>query len=416
MAYSCDDSETAPHLDLLVDTWDNAYLIFYQNSSGDPAADPHLATNATLASGDCGDPHPAANAAPSSGVDEREQHENVADDGENENGETDDETQSGGSNADNDEQDTLQAVQCMVTSTRHDDWLHRGPFLADLPWQAYMMRVQRVRKPTGTQADYAQLFFFDKHYALSAMYCQEIQYSRQVAIPRVVGSLCPPPEGDDGETHAAYKLMFFSRTRCPGPGACADPMVFRSLLIPNDKPDDLQAAMAKPRFEPSWKTCKCEFEIKAKIAIEKERHAQKIAVLADTTTMKDCSGDLHPAARCAFRLRPHLLKLMAIHFDKHIERMPHGIVELVDLLTRFLCGQSCYHLTEQLHLAEFAALEMKRTNDALDMDILVRKKPFRDEKQGGFINDVDSEDEAAKKKNEPSAFRVSGGCWRKRLL
>ena len=31
------------------------------------------------------------------------------------------------------------ALECRVTCTRHDDWLHRGPFLADLPWQAYMM-------------------------------------------------------------------------------------------------------------------------------------------------------------------------------------------------------------------------------------------------------------------------------------
>ena len=37
---------------------------------------------------------------------------------------------------------------------------------------------------------------------------------------------------------------------------------------------------------------------------------------------------------------------------------------------------------------------MKKYNDALDMDILVRKKPFREEKQGGFVNDVDSEDES----------------------
>ena len=67
---------------------------------------------------------------------------------------------------------------------------------------------------------------------------------------------------------------------------------------------------------------------------------------------------------------------MAAHFDKHAERMPHGIVQLVDLISRFLCGHSCYHLSEQLHLAEFAAMEMKKLNDAVDMDILVRNKNF----------------------------------------
>ena len=146
--------------------------------------------------------------------------------------------------------------------------------------------------------------------------------------------------------------------------------------------------------------------------MEKEHRAKKIAVIADTTTMKDWSGDSHPAAllasQCAFRLRPHLLQILAVHFDKHAERMPHGIVELVDLISRFLCGHSCYNLYEQLHLAEFAALEGKKHNDALDMDILVRKKPFREEKQGGFINDVDSDDETSEKPN-PLRSEFLGG-------
>ena len=45
------------------------------------------------------------------------------------------------------------------------------------------------------------------------------------------------------------------------------------------------------------------------------------------------------------------------------------------------------------------------------MDILVRKKPFREEKQGGFINDVDSEDEkqAEDKKRIYAEFLQGGG-------
>ena len=42
---------------------------------------------------------------------------------------------------------------------------------------------------------------------------------------------------------------------------------------------------------------------------------------------------------------------------------------------------------------------MKKINDAIDMDILVRKKPFREENQGGFVNDVDSEDGGDQKRN-----------------
>ena len=140
--------------------------------------------------------------------------------------------------AENDEQCAFEVAECRVTSSRHDDWLHRGPFLADLPWQVYMMRVQRVRKPTQAGADYTELFFFDKHYALSALYCQEIRYAATVAVPRVIGSTCPAESEAEKESHAAYKLMLFARTRCPGPAACADPMMFRSLLLPSDKPDE----------------------------------------------------------------------------------------------------------------------------------------------------------------------------------
>ena len=160
-----------------------------------------------------------------------------------------------------------------------------------------MMRVRRTRLPLKSDGDYTKLFFFDKHYSLPTLYCQAIRYHGQVAIPRVVGSVCPPQEENDGEAHAAYKLMFFSRTRCPGPAACADPMAFRSLLIPSDKPDDMQLAkqaraelkansatswtppnrdLVKPRFVPSWKACQCDLELRANIAMEKEKRAEKM--------------------------------------------------------------------------------------------------------------------------------------------
>jgi hypothetical protein len=163
-----------------------------------------------------------------------------------------------------------------------------------------------------------------------------------MTIPRLVGSVCPAEEEDDGEPHAAYKLMLFSRARCPGAEHCADPLIFRSLMIPSDSPDDEQTRKEKPRLKHCWKMCKCELELKATIASAKERRAEKIAVIADTTTMKELkeiSGDAHPAAHCgdahsvAFRLRPHLLQLLAGVFDKHTERMPQGIVELADRIS-----------------------------------------------------------------------------------
>jgi hypothetical protein len=190
--------------------------------------------------------------------------------------------------------------------------------------------------------------------------------------------------------------------RCPGPEHCADPLAFRPLVFPSNAPDNKANATQTPQFACAWKACRCEMDLKADIAVVKEKRAGKIAVLADTTIMKEMKvsdGDSHAVVQQAFRLRPHLLHILASVFDKHIERMPCGIVELADLISCFLCGRSLYNLHEQLHLAEFAGLQMKKINDAIDMDILVRKKPFRDENQGGFVNDVDSEDEGDKKRN-----------------
>ena len=305
----------------------------------------------------------------------------------------------------------VQAAELRTTCSRHDDWLHRGPFLADLPWRVYMMRVQRARKPTAANADCSQYFLFDKHYALSALYCQEMRYCTNTVIPRLVGSVCPQEEEDNGEPHAAYKLMLFSRARCPGEGHCADPLIFRSLVMPSDKPDNDEIATEKPRFAPCWRACRCEMELKAEVAATKERRAKKIAVLADTIIMKDVqdrTGSSQSVAKRAFSLRPDLLKMIAAQFNKHAERLPHGIVELADCISSFLFGCSLYNVQEQLHLSEFAALEMKKLNDAMNMDLLVRKKPFREENQGGFVNDVDSDAEEGKGRN-PITSEFLGG-------
>ena len=77
-------------------------------------------------------------------------------------------------NAGDEKHCVLETAEIHATTSRHDDWLHRGSLLADLPWLVCMMRVQRVRKPTQADADYSQLFFSDEHYPLSILYCQDI--------------------------------------------------------------------------------------------------------------------------------------------------------------------------------------------------------------------------------------------------
>ena len=161
-----------------------------------------------------------------------------------------------------------------------------------------MMRVQRERKPSIANAEHSEYFFFDQHYALSVLYCQKIGYAAATAIPRLVGAVCPPEEEDDGEPHAAHKLVLFSRARCPGPEHCADPLIFRSLLLPSDKPDDDQVVREKPRFGPCWKMCRCEMDSKAKQAAYIDNHRKLfLAILscarAAAMTGCLCSGCLY---------------------------------------------------------------------------------------------------------------------------
>ncbi len=55
-------------------------------------------------------------------------------------------------------------------------------------------------------------------------------------------------EVNAGEDHAAYKLMLFSCPRCPGAGACADPLIFRSQLQKIFDHRLLQTAELHPRY------------------------------------------------------------------------------------------------------------------------------------------------------------------------
>ena len=424
MAYRCNDASISQQPNLMAQPWQNSYLVFLQrDSSGDihqtaesaaestesVRSDSQLTDSDVEVLSECREVSDADADDTASDGDEYkdEKVDSTSDDSHHADTEF--------TNFSEDEDDdvacsdphhvetepTMQATECRVTASRHDDWLHRGPFLADMPWHIYMMRVQRDRKPRLANADYSEYFFFDKHYALSVLYCQKLAYTGIPAIPRLVGAVCPPEEEDDGEPHAAHKLTLFSRARCLGPEHCADPLNFRSLLFPSDKPDNDQMKREKPRFAPCWKACRCEMAEKARQAEAKETQAEKIAVIADTTLMKDFKrngGGAHPTDERAMRLRPLLLQMCSVTFIRHAEQMPEGIVELVDCISGFLCPQSLYH-TEQLHLRQFVALEAHRINQNIDMDILVRKKPFREDKQGGFINDVDSDGEDVKQAN-----------------
>ena len=113
------------------------------------------------------------------------------------------------------------------TTSTHDDWLHRGPYLHDLPFHTYTEYVDRVRIPGQCPSD-TQLFRFESHYALSGSYCQMIH--TPVRIPMLEALRFMPPGEGTAEDNALYKHTVGSLTRCTCTGACSDPMLFKPFL------------------------------------------------------------------------------------------------------------------------------------------------------------------------------------------
>ena len=69
-----------------------------------------------------------------------------------------------------------------------------------------------------------------------------------------------------------------------------------------------------------------------------------------------------------------------------------------------------YDQNEQLHLVELTAKHASDLNRNMDLEILVRKKPFREDVQGGFHNDIDSDDgDEDKQKSNTFHTELLGG-------
>ena len=67
------------------------------------------------------------------------------------------------------ESDAVKEIECQpcevrTTTSRHDDWLHRGVQLAALPFIVYMARVKKVPRPTRSGTNRKYIFSFDQHY------------------------------------------------------------------------------------------------------------------------------------------------------------------------------------------------------------------------------------------------------------
>ena len=125
-------------------------------------------------------------------------------------------------------EDELVITGLDATTSAHDDWLHRGPFLFDMDFHTYMrftVRKPRPRHLKVSDVDRAEhCFLFDSHYALAASHWQQLVTEGHAKLVVMEALKCPLPSLNNGEDNAVFKSLIGTLIKCPGPGHCADPL------------------------------------------------------------------------------------------------------------------------------------------------------------------------------------------------
>ena len=223
-----------------------------------------------------------------------------------------------------------------ATASTYDDWLHRGFFLQDMDFHCYVAHVEVTSRSSG---QLGQCFLFDEHYMKSKTYWQRL--AQHIAVPRMIGATCPRLDVDEGEENARYKLALFGMTRCPGRGACADPVALSgSSLAPG--------ADGLARFRTAWKARRAQLEMEARKADAKIAIAKKLPALCDCTTFR-CREGLKYSAES--------ILLCQVVFSGFERRHTVGGLYFYSTVARIgaYCDWSSIFAEEQLHLSEFVA-------------------------------------------------------------
>ena len=83
--------------------------------------------------------------------------------------------------------DTIEITTLTNTTSIYDDWLHRGPFLADFDLHTYVAHILRSPRPTKARlADtqrVEQVFAFDDHYELAKSHWQQLKTHGERTLP-----------------------------------------------------------------------------------------------------------------------------------------------------------------------------------------------------------------------------------------
>ena len=252
------------------------------------------------------------------------------------------------------------------TTSAHDDWLHRGPFLHDLDLHTYVRHVHRTPRPRKTRNEERRrrvpLFLFDSHYVLAQQYVQELDVQGQCKVVVLEALKCPSPELNDGEDNSSFKSVLGTLLTCPGRGHCNNPLMCRAQFFQCRYPNsDDEASVFTCRHQ--WRARRADIEVLARRADAKSHRAKRIPVLADVTL-----------------LRSHRASEGAVSEQQENNLPWSGWIVYTQLWMRI--GQTGYppwasrileylghvmHHPDQLTLAEFAAVHLREVIFNLDM-------------------------------------------------
>ena len=289
------------------------------------------------------------------------------------------------------------------TTSAHDDWLHRGPFLFDMDFHTYMrftVRKPRPRHLKVSEVDQAEhCFLFDSHYALAASHWQQLVTDGHAKLIVMEALRCPLPSLNNGEDNAVFKSLIGTLIKCPGPGHCADPLCCRGgffqVTVPvsstqtptSDLPDWIHHANFTPSRCPlrisrtthadnvpsafscrmQWKARRAEIEMLAGQATDLSHDAKRIPVLADTTLLR-----AFHKAKAAQRAAPlpltwrFLVCFTQLWMQKTRQAFPPFAPKVLEYI-----GSAIHH-PHQMSLAQFCAYHLRDVIYNLDMLAIAR--------------------------------------------
>lgn len=129
-----------------------------------------------------------------------------------------------GINAENHAAEAPKTKGLADTTSAHDDWLRRGPFLYDFDFHTYVRCVRRVPRPRNICNEGGHrrvpLFLFDSHYVLAQQYVQELDVQGQCEVVVLEALKSPSSDLNNGEDNSAFKSVLGTLLTCPGRGNC----------------------------------------------------------------------------------------------------------------------------------------------------------------------------------------------------